>query len=237
MKTEKTVSVKPTIYFIPGLGGTALMFKAQEALPYPIEVVELLRPKSIDESFKSYAKRMSKYIDTSKPYVIAGVSMGGMLATELSKRLSPAPITTILISSIKHRDEKPPHVRAVQRYIPIDKLITPTTFNFFLRYAEPILGVVHPTHKDEFTAMIRQHDHLLIKWGVQQVSKWKFKKKLPKNVLHIQGTRDHIFPHYWVKDAHLIKGGTHFVNMEQADMVNFIIKKHIQRITSDLTAV
>ncbi|MGV3463726.1 MAG: hypothetical protein ACO1OT_00340, partial [Heyndrickxia sp.] len=50
------------------------------------------------ESLENYAMRLSTGIDTSSPFYLVGLSFGGMLATEIAKKLSP--LHTFIISSI-----------------------------------------------------------------------------------------------------------------------------------------
>ena len=58
-----------------------------------------------NETVESYAKRMSSVIDTSKPFIIMGLSFGGMLCVEMTKFLKPSGV--ILLSSITGRHEMP----------------------------------------------------------------------------------------------------------------------------------
>lgn len=47
---------------------------------FQIEWIEPLPNETIEQ----YAKRLAQCIDTSQPYVIIGVSFGGLIATEIN---------------------------------------------------------------------------------------------------------------------------------------------------------
>jgi surfactin synthase thioesterase subunit len=64
----------------------------------------------------SYAKKLSHQIDTTQPFILIGVSLGGMLATEMTDFIQPE--KTIIISSAKNKYELP-HRYRFQNIVPI----------------------------------------------------------------------------------------------------------------------
>ena len=87
------------IYLFPGQGADARQFKHLE-LPRGYDTVHISYPVPEKyENLTAFASRFIKEIDQSKPYILMGVSLGGMICTELSDTLSP--LLTILISSAK----------------------------------------------------------------------------------------------------------------------------------------
>ena len=60
-----------------------------------------------------YSRTLAQQIDTSRRFSIIGVSLGGMLAVEMSKYLQPEEV--ILIASAKTRDELPTKYRFFQK--------------------------------------------------------------------------------------------------------------------------
>ena len=58
-----------------------------------------------NETIEAYAKRLSEGIDQNQPFVLIGLSFGGMVAVEIAK--ITLPVCTIQISSVDHRDELP----------------------------------------------------------------------------------------------------------------------------------
>ncbi len=78
------------IYFIPGLGVDNRVFQKLE-LPSHLNVhyLEWILPISLTESIKEYAKRLAQSIDVKTPYIIVGLSFGGIIAKELQAFLNP----------------------------------------------------------------------------------------------------------------------------------------------------
>ena len=85
-------------YFISGLGADKTIFR-NIRIPASIEPVyiEWIEAKK-NETLASYAHRISACIDTTEPFILVGLSFGGMIAVEISKLYKPYKL--ILISSI-----------------------------------------------------------------------------------------------------------------------------------------
>ncbi len=219
--------MKPTVYFIPGFGGDYRMFtKQQENLPYPSEVIEWLEP-NIPETIEAYAHRLSRKIDTSKPFVLVGVSMGGVFSIELRRFLPVKPHAHIIISSIKQTAEKPGHVKALYR-LPIYQAISPNSFRFFKLFSKQAIGLLYKEqHVELFNSMIKSQSPIFLRWALQQIAKWK-NETYPVDLIHIHGTKDRIFPHRLIQNPITIEGGTHFMNMERAEEINRLIIARIE---------
>jgi surfactin synthase thioesterase subunit len=77
------------IYLISGLGADRRVFK-KLVFPTDFELIYLdwITPEPA-ESLEAYAARLALNIDTSAPFYLIGLSFGGMLATEIAKKLNP----------------------------------------------------------------------------------------------------------------------------------------------------
>src|SRR5438046_2594666 len=94
-----------TIYCFPGQGSDKRIFDSLTISPdYQVKVIEYGTPQK-HATMNSFARELAKQIDTTKPFVLLGVSLGGMICVELSEILKPE--KTILISSAKNRNELP----------------------------------------------------------------------------------------------------------------------------------
>lgn len=100
----QTGTNKPIVYFIPGLAATKLIFRTIKLPGYDTVYLEWDNPQPGDD-MASYAARMLQQIDTSKPFVLVGCSLGGIMSVELSKISSPQQI--FLISSMEQSREFP----------------------------------------------------------------------------------------------------------------------------------
>ena len=75
------------IYCISGLGADHTVF---DRLDINGEKVCISWIPSFEwESLKDYARRLTAQVDTSEPFLLLGVSFGGMLAVEMNKFISP----------------------------------------------------------------------------------------------------------------------------------------------------
>src|SRR5690349_4085773 len=98
--------LKPHIYLIPGLGADSRLFgRIQWPEGYSVTSLRWIEPADTDEPISEYARRMRGQLDSSTPFILIGVSLGGIMAIEIARYMKPEKI--IIISSIKHRREKP----------------------------------------------------------------------------------------------------------------------------------
>ncbi|HXC06584.1 MAG TPA: alpha/beta hydrolase, partial [Bacteroidia bacterium] len=91
-----------TIYCIPGTGVDKRIFSRLELQGHEIRHIKWLLPYKKEE-LEAYALRLGKQIDPVKPFVLLGVSFGGMLSVALARHLHPDRI--IIVSSCKSRKE------------------------------------------------------------------------------------------------------------------------------------
>lgn len=203
------------------------MFSKQQALiPYPSKVIEWLEP-DVPESIQDYARRLSRQIDTSKPFVLVGVSIGGVFSIEMRRFLPVKPHTHIIIASIKRSTEKPPHVNLLKK-LPVYQVITPNSFRFFKLFSKQAITVLYKKqHVELFNAMVTSQSPIFLRWAMQQLSKWD-NETYPIDLIHIHGTKDRIFPHRFIQNPVTIEGGTHFMNMEWAEQINRLIVEGIE---------
>ena len=141
-----------------------------------------------------------------------------MVAIEISRILNPN--FTILISSITKPNELPHWKKlgnlGLLNLIP-NKLMKPPQliFNFLFSADNRILlkEIVDDT-KPQF-----------IRWALNAIIKWK-SEYIPPNLLRIHGTNDRLIP--LKGKAECIKGGGHFMIVDQADSISKIINIFLQ---------
>src|ERR1700712_1706562 len=98
------------VYFVSGLAADSRVFKNIQ-LPDHCEAVflEWIDPLK-NESLKNYSLRLAKGINENEPFAIIGLSMGGMITSEIARAYKPA--FTILISSIAGSKQLPFYFKA-----------------------------------------------------------------------------------------------------------------------------
>lgn len=211
-----------TIYLIPGVGANDIIFENLDLSGY--EIVHLKWPKhKKNEHIETYVKKLLPQIKKDTQPILIGMSFGGVIAVELSKLINPYKV--ILISSIKTYHERPLKLLFLNslkfhRLVP-GKLVV--NFRFWMRW---FLGKLSDHDHELINRMIEDIDIEFNEWAVDQVIHWK-NEEIPDNLTHIHGTRDRIFPHFYIKNAIWIKGGTHFMVVNRAKEISKIIRKEL----------
>ena len=174
------------LYGISGLGADKRVFEYLDldCKLIPIEWIEPLK----NETIESYSIRISKSINREEDFGIMGVSFGGLVAVEISKRLNPK--LTILISSAETKLE----LRLIYRIIgktKLLKLIPQFLFDPPRIIADWIFGAVN---KKLLNQILNDTDLYFAKWAVNQLTNWSNIEKLSNPVLKIGGTNYKLGP-------------------------------------------
>lgn len=223
-RTDRTLRMDTTIYLIPGVGADSRIFQNLQ-LPENCEVVHIKwvahKP---NEDLKSYVKRLLPQIKKDTVPVLIGMSFGGIVAVELAKLVKPH--KTFLISSIKSKEERPIKFSLLRR-LPIHRFVPGNLvarLNFWWNWA---LGDLTKRDKKMIYEMIADINIPFNEWAAHKAITWQ-NCEVPSDVIHIHGTNDTIFPHIYVgADAHLIKGGTHWMVVNRAKEISNIIKNEL----------
>lgn len=213
----------PTLYFIPGLGADYRLFSKQKKAGFKFQVLEWIRPKK-GETLQQYSLRLSEGIHDKSDFVLLGVSLGGLVAQEIAKVYPPKKL--ILISSAKCTAEIPFYLR-ILRILPLHRLFPGSLLRAMGRRARLILGGIPGEDSKDILEMVAAADPVFIEWGIDQVIHWNCKTSL-KDIVHFHGTSDIVFPACWIKNAILVKGGTHIMILAQAEKVNKLIRDALE---------
>ena len=209
------------VYFISGLGADK---KAFERLRLPdkfsLHYLDWISPHKT-ESLNDYAKRLAQAIDTSQPFALVGLSMGGMIAAAMTAFLQPQ--KTILISSIGCNAEFPPLLK-IARATRVYKLIPQAFFHHPNRVANWIFGAKSRSEKTLLHYLISNADPRFIKWAFGAILNWKDCVR-PKKLFHIHGERDKILPLKYTKPDVVIEKGSHFIVWTKAGQVSKLIEQ------------
>lgn len=211
------------IYGISGLGADERVFEHLK-LEFPFEPIAWLQPES-NESISHYAVRLSQIIDTSQPFVLMGVSFGGLIAIEISKIIQP--VYTILISSVAIRSDLPVLFRVVGKtgllkLVPKSWLKPPTSLVCYL------FGT---NRKQLLEAILDDTDLCFAKWATQALLTWD-NKQLMDNVLVISGKKDKFLKPNGRENEVVITDGQHLMIVDKADEVSAIINQRLREMIS-----
>lgn len=201
-------------YTISGLGADERVFdylKVNHTLVH-LPWIDPLK----NETLESYANRLSKSIDTTESFGLIGVSFGGMIATEITKILTPK--ITFLISSVSISNNLPYIYRLIGKSKTL-KIIPPFCFNMPKFIANYFFGT---NEKDLLASILNDTDTQFIKWCVQALTTWG-NKTAPQNIIYIHGSKDKIIPLNNKENVFIIDNGGHLMIVDQAKEVSNII--------------
>lgn len=215
METQKT-----HIYCMPGLAASSQIFEYLK-LPedrFEVHFLEWLLPTSVNERLEDYAKRMAELV-TEKDPILIGVSFGGIVVQEMSKFLSIKQI--ILISSIKSNKELPNRLKLIKT-TQLYKLFPSKSVSNIEAYSMYAFGDFAKKRVELYKKYLSVRDDTYLDWAVKNVLNWKQEKAL-ENIIHIQGTEDHVFPIKHIKNCIPVEKGTHAMIIFKAKSIHNII--------------
>lgn len=213
------------LYGISGLGADKRVFEylTLDCTLIPIEWTEPLK----NETIENYSIRFSKSINREEDFGIMGVSFGGLIAVEISKRLNPK--LTILISSAETKKE----LRTIYRIIGKTKLLKIIP-QFLFDPPRIIANWIFGAKKKKLLNQILDDTDLkFAKWAVNELTNWKNNEKLSNPILKIGGVNDKLIPPKIDKNQKLIDEGEHFMIVDKADEISRIINNEIKKRTDN----
>ncbi|KAB1065892.1 alpha/beta fold hydrolase [Salibacter halophilus] len=204
-------------YCISGLGADKRAFQNIE-FGFELIHVDWIEPK-VKESLSSYSQRLSTQIDNSEPFVLLGLSFGGLIACELSRLLAPE--QTILISSLTNKTDLHPFIQLISkthlhRLIPFSRLKPPMSLTYWL------FGINTSANKKLLKSIISDTNPKLLKWSIDKILSTDLVVK-PSNLLRIHGTNDRLIPAKKASNVHWIEKGGHFMVLQQATQINKVL--------------
>lgn len=219
------------VYFISGIGADCRIFKNIELPPsFHAVYLDWIKPLP-DESLKSYALRLAASIRHEQPFVLVGLSFGGMLATEIAKIYPPAHL--ILISSIPSSLCLPVYLRFAAR-LRLQKLV-PISLLKSASLLKRLFTAETREEKKFLRRAIRESDPQFIRWSLNAIVTWT-SEELPASCTLIHGSRDELLPLKYTKPTHVIKGGGHLMVLTKAKEISQIIRDTLSADVSRLQA-
>ena len=163
-------------------------------------------------------------IDTSTPFYLIGLSFGGMLATEIAKKLRP--IHTFLISSSPVFNQLPWYYRLagglrLQKLVPIALLKKGNSIGL------KFLGAKTHDERILLKQLVVDSDPVFIKWALTCILTWRNKDR-PDNLTHIHGNADFILPMRYYNPDVIIENGGHFMVYANAKEISAYIAEKIK---------
>lgn len=207
------------IYLIPGQGADCRIF--QDLQPddrFEVRCIEHVVPVK-GTTLPEYARMLALQIDVTKPFVLIGVSLGGMVAVEINEVLAPE--KTIIISSAKSRNELPLRYR-FQKQFPLYSLVSPAMAKMGAKILQPIVEPDRNNNKEVFVSMLHDKDPLFLRNTIEMIINWE-RTETTHEIIHIHGDNDHTIPVRNVKYDYLIKDGSHMMVLTRAEEISKLI--------------
>ena len=211
------------VYFMPGLAASSLIFERIE-LPenqFEIHLLDWELPLP-NETLPDYAKRMSKLVLEPNP-VLIGVSFGGVLVQEMAQFLKPKKV--IIISSVKTNLEVPLRMKFAKSTKAYKLLPTSWLHNVEL-LAKYSFGNAIKKRLKLYEKYLSMREKVYLDWAIEQMILWQ-RTEVDKNVIHIHGTMDEVFPSKNIQNFIPVNGGTHIMILSKSRWLNENLPKII----------
>ncbi len=213
------------IYLFSGLGADerALKFLTFPEVYTPIHVDWILPLKS--ETIGDYAMRISKVIDTSKPFALLGLSFGGIMVTEISQFLKAE--KTILLSSVCNYTEIPLYLRffgklGIHKLAPKNAQTKANVITYWL------FDTKTQKEKDLLKEIVSASSPIFTRWAIDTLSKWS-RKPAKNDFIRIHGDKDRVLPITNFKPNYVIAGGGHFMVVNRAEEISGILAEVLKK--------
>ena len=208
------------LYCMPGMAASPKIFEFI-SLPKPIKI-HLLSwiPPLKDEPLTDYAIRMCERVTQTNP-ILLGVSFGGVLVQEMSKYLPGCQV--VIVSSIKSKDELPLSMKMAKK-TNAHKLLPMQWINNLDNLSLFVFGEGIKKRLALYQKYLSERNPDYLSWAIDSLVNWD-KTEVLKNIIHIHGEKDTVFPiknlsHPFIK----IKGG-HAAIITQAHWFNKELSK------------
>jgi len=192
------------VYFMPGMAASPIIFENIK-LPedtFKIHLLEWMIPIE-NESLNAYALRMVAHIKHEN-VVLLGVSFGGVLVQEMAKLIKLRKL--IIVSSVKSMHELPKRMllaKATKAYKLVPTQLA-SNIDVFEKYA---VGKVKK-RIELYQKYLSVNDSRYLAWAIENMVCWS-QEIPPKNIIHIHGDEDGVFPIKNIEKCMVIKNGTH----------------------------
>ena len=168
-----------------------------------------------NELISEYTLRISRLIKGNN-IVLIGVSFGGIIVQEISKIIKCSKV--IIISSVKSNKELPLMMQ-IGKKTKAYKFFNVNWINDFESLALFVFGPIVRNRIELYRKYLSVRDENYLKWSIHQIVNWDQKNPL-KDIIHIHGNIDLVFPSIYIKKAIFVSGGTHAMILRKASWLN-----------------
>lgn len=214
---------KTNVYLFSGLGSDVRVFSGMkwDSSRYEFHYLPQIMPER-RERMAPYARRMAAAIDSTAPFMLVGVSLGGMISVEMSKFIHPEKV--FILASAKTRAELPLRYK-FQKYVPLYRMVPAGFLKSASFIAQPLFEPDRKAHKETFIAMLKARNPKMLQRSIGMIVHWD-NQTIPANVIHIHGKHDHTLPLRNIENAIVLEHCSHMMALVCADDISELIRVH-----------
>jgi pimeloyl-ACP methyl ester carboxylesterase len=210
-----------TLYLLPGHGSDYRVWQRMDLSEFDTVHLDYPFVPERGESMSQYARRLLSLIDTTRPFALMGISLGGMLAVEMAQHCAPQAV--IILSSARGRFDLPWRYR-IQRYLPLQYLLPGSLLKQVTIWIQPWFEPEVRGQSELCADMLRQKDPRLFLRGIHMIIRWK-RQVLDAQIVHLHGDRDRTLPIEAVEPPVIIlPGATHMMTLFASKRVDAIVR-------------
>lgn len=210
------------IYLFSGLGADERLFDKLISFDgfefVPLKYIKPAGAKSLSE----YARLLVRKYDFEPPFILAGVSIGGMIAQEIAQIIRPEKL--ILISTIRFRNEIPEFLRIVNNGL-TRSLLEKSFLEILAAFGDKFTKKSDDGRK-LFYDMLHDSDADFMKFGASATLCW-YPPITDIPVIRLHGSKDKVFPISRIKECIEIKDGSHFMIYDKGEEINQVLVDHL----------
>jgi pimeloyl-ACP methyl ester carboxylesterase len=213
------------IYLLPGLGADGRIYSKLTTIgAHKVIPLEWIPPANAN-NLAEYAAMLNDFYKLTPPYMLGGVSLGGMVAQEWAKLQPPAHL--LLISTICRQDEWPILLSLSANGI-VSNHLTKSRLEK-LAWLGDKLTRKSTDGRALFYGMLHEANAEIFEWGAKAALTWKpcGAGSIPTTRVH--GTRDALFPIKKINGAIPIQGGNHFMIFDKADEIKHALELYLPK--------
>ncbi len=209
------------IYFISGLGADEKAFnKIGDFVGYTKVFIPWISNKK-EEPLSDYCDRLFEKYQVQSNDVLVGLSFGGIIAQEISRKCFCDKI--VLISSLRSKRDLKTLYR-VMLNLHLHKLIPNWKMTFLSGLIRERFNVRTKQGREVIRSMVRSTDPRLVRWSLEKIRTYK-ESDGESTIYNIIGTSDNLMKVWKNKNTFVIKGGGHFMVYENAEEINGILRR------------
>jgi pimeloyl-ACP methyl ester carboxylesterase len=214
------------LILLPGLAADERLFREQQrAIPHA-EAPAWIAPRR-KESLQEYAARWGAALEAdTRPAIIAGLSMGGMVALEMAR--AHGAIAVGLMASCRSPEPISGALKAVER-------VGRVTPDALVDQGKVIAGIfigrgrIAPESRAILMQMARECPLEFLRFAAPAITSWPGCPDPGVPVHHIHGTHDWVISRRGMAIDTLVPGGAHVLNMSHPEEVNGFLADLINR--------